>query len=439
MMYGSDRFSERNGGGSARFFGGAVALAVVFLIGLAIGFEKGQAAPGSFRLWTGANASSTGRVLGIGGNPPPGHAQNVDFSLFWKTWDDLHSNFYHQPVDDKALFYGALRGMTDALDDPYTNFFEPRDAETFNNDLKGTFSGIGAEIGAKNGRLQVIAPLPDSPAERAGVRARDLILKIDGTEALTMPVDEAVTRIRGEKGTKVTLQLGRAKDGSATTTADNLQTIDVTIVRDTITVKSVDVKAKDHGVFVINIHSFNEDTGELFQKAVDQAVDKGAKGIVLDLRNDPGGYLDRAVQIAGEWLPDDIVVQQRQQGKITERYKGTGRGKLKGIKTVVLVNEGSASASEIVAGALQDKGAATIVGKTSFGKGSVQDYIENGDGSALKVTIAEWLTPNGRSINHEGITPDVVVDLTPEDINAERDPQLEKAIDLLRSGQAKPE
>lgn len=412
-------------------------LGAVFVIGLALGFERGLSADPSM-LGGLAGASSTGRVIGIGTAPPPGYAKDVDFSLFWKTWEDLRSHYYRQPVDERTLFYGALRGLAASVEDPYTDFFEPQAAQAFSDDLNGTFSGIGAEIGVKKGQLQIIAPLSDSPAERAGVRAGDLILKIDGTDALGMQVDEAVQLIRGPKGSTVRLELGRLGDEQATGTRTRAESLEVSITRDTIVVKSVTLTSKDNGIFVIEVSSFNEDTTTLFQQAVDQAVDQGATGIVLDLRNDPGGYLDRAIAVAGEWLPNELVVQQREQGVVTERYKGTGRGKLKGKKTVVLVNEGSASASEIVAGALQDAGRATLVGTTTFGKGSVQDYLEYDDGSALKVTVAEWLTPNGRSINHEGIIPDVSVELTADDINAGTDPQLEKAIELLRTGAAKP-
>ena len=378
-----------------------------------------------------ASASTSGKVLGLGGKAQNGLAQDVDFSLFWNVWLDLKNQFYEQPVEDKALFYGALRGMAEALGDPYTSFFEPRDAEEFANSLKGEFSGIGAEIGMKNGQLQIISPLPDSPAEKAGIKPRDLIVKINDEDSLNMPVDEAVSKIRGPKGTEVKLQLARLKPRQDSKAAPDYETIDLTITRDTIVVTSVRVKPESDGLYVIEIRNFNADVEESFREAVDQVIDKKAKGIVIDVRNDPGGYLDKAIAVAGEWIKDDIVVEQRERGEITERYRGNGRGLLKNMPTVVLVNEGSASASEILAGALQDYGIAKIVGKKTFGKGSVQDYKEYSDGSAVKITIAEWLTPKGRSINKEGIVPDVEVELTPEDANAERDPQLDKALELL--------
>lgn len=417
-----------------------IVIGAAFCGGIVVGYANGVRADGG----SGALSSATdgverafGRVLGTGSNPPNSMVKDVEFRLFWDVWKDLSSQFYKQPVDEQALFYGALRGMVASLEDPYTDFFEPVEATEFSDSLEGKFSGIGAEIGVKEGQLQVVAPLPDSPAERAGVRARDLILSIDGEESLNMSVEEAVYKIRGTKGTQVVLELGRTEPaGDGETVSPVVRR--VTITRDDIVVKSVRMETKDGNIPVIEIRSFNADTGALFRDAVDAAVSAGAPGVVVDLRNDPGGYLDQAVTVAGEWVGRDVVVQERQRGEITEQLQGMGRSLLKGIKTVLLVNEGSASASEILAGALQDYGVATIVGKQTFGKGSVQDYHEYPGGSAVKITIAEWLTPNGRSIEQDGITPDVEVEFTNEDFNADRDPQLEKALELIRTGQAKP-
>jgi carboxyl-terminal processing protease len=437
----------KNGAGKIHLIFLAVVVgAACLLTGLGIGYERGI----SFQKQTGAFGQTftsqgeaagftSGTVMGLNSNAPKGVlSKDVDFSLFWDVWKDLKGSFYEQPVSDKTLFYGALRGLAASLNDPYTNYFEPQDAKAFDEALKGEFSGIGAEIGAKDGQLQIVAPLPDSPAEKAGVKARDLILKIDGEDSLAMPVDEAVTKIRGPKGTTVKLQLGRYKPAKDAKTKPEPETFDVSIVRDTIVVKSIRVTPKDNGLYLIEIMNFNDDVADSFKSAVDEVISKSAKGIVIDVRNDPGGYLDKAISVTGEWLKDQVVVEQRERGVITERYKGTGRGLLKGIPTVVLINEGSASASEILAGALQDYDIAMIVGKKSFGKGSVQDYKEYADGSAVKITIAEWLTPKGRSINKEGIVPDFEVNISSDDINAERDPQLEKAIELLKTGKAKP-
>jgi carboxyl-terminal processing protease len=420
--------------------------ALCLAVGFGIGYQRGVAGmrggadkerPSSI---TSTNASTThGTVTGIGSKPPRGLVRDVDFKLFWEVWNDLKEQYYEQPVDETRLFYGALHGMAAALGDPYTNYFEPEEADEFADALKGEFSGIGAEIGTKNGQLQIIAPLADSPAERAGLRARDIIVKIDNVDAITMPVDQAVAKIRGPKGTRVTLTIARTDQGASASSTmmrdENLK--EVEIVRDTIIVKSVEVKEEADRVMRISIRSFNDDVVDLFEHAVDVVRTKNARGVIIDLRNNPGGYLDKAVMLAGAWTTD-VVVEQREQGTITEKYKGEGRQRLRGLPTVVLMNEGSASASEILAGALQDYELATIVGQRSFGKGSVQDYRGYKDGSAVKITIAEWLTPNGRSINKEGIIPDVEVIMTPEDYNADRDPQLEKAIELIRTGQAKP-
>ncbi len=411
---------------------------ITFLLGLGIGIGQGiKAGSGTdINAKTGIDAriedrTFLGVVKGIGTAPPKGEAEDVDFDLFWEVWEDIRKNFHTQPVNEKEMFYGALQGMADALEDPYSLYLEPVNAEEFSDSLKGEFSGIGAEIGVKDDELQIIAPLPDSPAERAGVRARDLIIAIDGEDALYMPVQEAVMKIRGTKGTSVDLTLGRRNSSSD---ADgDMEFLDVTIVRDTIVVKSARLIDQGNGIFQIEVRSFNDDAADTFADLVDEALERDAKGLIIDIRNNPGGFLDRAITMTGEWLKGDVVVQQSKQGEITEQLRGTGRGILKGMPTVVLINEGSASASEILAGALQDYGLATVVGMTTFGKGTVQDYIEYYDGSALKITISEWLTPKGRSIDKEGITPDIEVEMTQEDYNADRDPQLDRALEILKN------
>lgn len=371
-------------------------------------------------------------VAGVGSMPPRDLRTKADFDQFWELWRTLKDRYYLQPMDEQKMMYGAMSGLASSLEDPYTSFFEPKVAEEFSQSLQGKFEGIGAEIGLRDEQIQVIAPLKDMPAEKAGILAGDAILKIDGQDTAGMTVEQAVSKIRGDKGTTVKLQLGRVKtevgkDGKEKKVPS---TFEVSIVRDVIVVKSVRVSYKDR-VAVIEITNFNQDTQALFAQAVEEVSAKDPKGIVLDLRNDPGGYLDRAVSVASAWVGSDVVLHERRQGKIVETFRGDGESRFKGIPTVVLVNEGSASASEIVAGALQDHGAAKVVGKTSFGKGSVQDYTEFPDGSAVKITIAEWLTPKLRSINKQGIVPDVDVDRTAEDVHANRDPQLDKALQLL--------
>ncbi|MEO5928282.1 MAG: S41 family peptidase [Patescibacteria group bacterium] len=407
-------------------------MVVVAVCGYGLGVHSGSAAKNVGA----ANASTDtlgSHVLGTGSKPPKGDATNVDFNQFWDLWQLMETKFYKQPLDEQTMLYGAMQGLAASAGDPYTVFFEPKVAEEFSNSLNGKFEGIGAEIGIKDDQLQVIAPLPDSPAEKAGVLAGDAILMIDATSTDAMTVDQAVSIIRGDKGTSVTLTIGRFTVTKGTDGKEKKEpkSLDITIVRDTIVVKSVKVAYPKDGIALITVTNFNSDTADLFAKAVDEVTSKNVKGVILDLRNDPGGFLDRATAVAGEWVGDQPVVSERRQGKIVDEFRGTGSGKLHGIPTIVLVNEGSASASEIVAGALQDYGEAKLVGKKTFGKGSVQDYTELDNGAAVKITVAEWLTPKGRSINKIGIDPDIVVDRTEEDYHADRDPQLQKAIDLL--------
>lgn len=382
--------------------------------------------------------TSSGKVSGLGSLPPPGLVKDTDFQEFWVLWDTLKSKFYKQPLDEQKMFYGAMSGLAASLGDPYTAFFEPQLAQEFSRSLEGKFEGIGAEIGIKGEQLQVVAPLPDSPAQKAGILSGDAILLINGTSTEGMTVERAVSLIRGKKGTKVSLSLGRlktvkSKDGKETKEPERLE---VSIMRDTIVVKSVRTKFPDDGIALVEINHFNSDTTLEFSKAVGSILAQDSKGIILDLRNNPGGFLDRSIYVASEWVGDEVVVVERRQGKITDEFRGTGRARLKGIPTIVLVNEGSASAAEIVAGALQDYGAAKLIGTKTFGKGSVQDYTELKDGMAVKITVAEWLTPKGRSINEIGIEPDILIQRTEDDYHADRDPQLEKALQLLAGGEA---
>ncbi|MFA6131731.1 MAG: S41 family peptidase [Patescibacteria group bacterium] len=384
---------------------------LAFIIGLLLGRQQGirSVVPaGEARV---ENVDSTSDL-----------SKSLDFKTFWDIWNFTKENYYKQPVSDEALFYGSIKGMLAGLEDPYSVFFDPDEAKEFGNSLNGTFEGIGAQIDVdENGQLVIVAPLPGSPAETVGLRPGDHILAIDGVETTGMSVDEAVTKIRGPKDSVVTLIISR--DGLT-------EAMEIPITRNTITVDSVKLEMRDDGLAVISIHFFNEDTAVLFTAAMNDLLAQGAEGIILDLRSNPGGLLDVAIDIGSAWIGQDTVVIQSTRDQ-KQAFVGSSNARLSEIPTVVLVDGGSASASEIVAGALQDYGFAQLVGTQTFGKGSVQDYRELEDGSALKLTTAEWLTPKERSINHVGITPDFIVEYTLADAEAKLDPQMDKAVGLL--------
>lgn len=365
----------------------------------------------------------TGKVLDKYGLPRKNElSQDVSFDLFWDVWDTLKKEYVDKnKLNEKEMFYGAIKGMVASVGDPYTVYMDPMVAQEFANDLAGTFDGIGAEIGIRNEVLTIVAPLSGSPAEKSGLHAGDKVLAINGTSTAGITVDEAVSQIRGPKGTQVTLTILR--EGFTATK-------DITITRDKIIVKSINTEMKDK-VLVIKVSNFNDDTSDLFAKAVQQAVKENPKGIILDLRNNPGGYLETAIDMASAWIEEGVIVSEQFSDDKKNDFLARGKARLKDFRTVVLVNQGSASASEIVAGALKDNKKATLVGEKTFGKGSVQTLDEFKDGSTIKVTIAKWLTPNGDNINEQGIKPDIEVELKPEDYDQGKDPQMDKALEIL--------
>jgi carboxyl-terminal processing protease len=349
--------------------------------------------------------------------------ENFDFNLYWEVWETLKDNYVDKiKIKDKELFYGSLKGLAQSLDDPYTVFMDPKAAQEFSNDLAGTFEGIGMEVGMRNDIITVIAPLDGTPAQKAGLRAGDKVYAIDGKTTIGLTVDQAVKKIRGQKGTKVTLTILRGAGEKPK---------DITITRDVIFVKSVKTEMRKDGIFVIKVSNFNDDTLGLFNAAVNEALLKNPKGIILDLRNNPGGYLETAVALASEWIEAGPVVSEQFSGNVRNEYPSNGRARLKKFLTTVLVNGGSASASEILAGALRDYKKATLIGEQTYGKGSVQTIKDLSDGSALKVTIAKWMTPAGDFINDKGIKPQYEVKLTQADIDKNIDPQVNKAIEIL--------
>jgi len=345
-----------------------------------------------------------------------------DSELFWNVWNEAKTKHVNRPIEDQDLFYGALAGLISSLDDPYSVFLDPDKTTQFNNELSGSFEGIGTEIGIKNNLLTIIAPLDNSPAEKAGLKSGDIVLKIDGEDTMDMSLDMAVSKIRGPKGTEVVLTVMNSANGS------NIK--EITIERNVIVVESVTWEMLDNNIAYIKIVHFNSDSYQDFTKISNDILLSKAEGIVLDLRNNPGGYLNTAVDIAGEFLENKIILTE-DFGEEIEEYSSDGSARLLDYELAVLINNGSASASEILAGALQDHSRATIIGEQTFGKGSVQDFEQFSDGSSLKLTVAKWLTPNGHNIENEGITPDIEVELTDDDYNNDIDPQLDAAIELL--------
>ncbi len=350
--------------------------------------------------------------------------EQFDVSLFKKVWNMIEEDYVVQPTSGKDLFYGSLKGLVEGLNDPYSVFLEPESAKRFLDDVSGSFEGVGIEIGVKENTLTVIAPLDYTPAFRAGLRSGDKIYAIDGKSTLGMGLDEAAHLIRGEKGTKVVLTILRKSEG---------KTKDVEIVRDTIDIKSVswELKGENDKIAYIKITHFSDDTWGDFQNIAQVALASNPNGLILDLRNNPGGYMDTAVNIAGYWLGNDVVVIARDSNNKDKEYKSSGPRYFDNLPTIILVNQGSASASEILAGAMQDYKKATVLGTQTFGKGSVQELKNLADGSALKLTIANWYTPLNRSFNEEGITPDVEVEITEEDYLENKDPQLIRALEIL--------
>ncbi len=352
-------------------------------------------------------------------------SKDVDFDLFWDVWRRVKTGYIEKNTEDKKLFYGALTGMVSALGDPYSVFLEPDTAKKFDEALSGTFEGIGAEIGMKKNQLLIMSILPDTPAEHAGLRSGDAIVSIDKKDTSGMTTDFAVSIIRGKGGTPVVLKIYRV---------DESKPRDVTVIRDKIIVHSVTWKVlPDSHIGYIKLAHFNQDTENGFKDAVRDLMTKRVSGIILDMRNNPGGFLDTAIQVSGYWVDGQTVVIEKYDEQHKDEYKSRTRASLRNMPTVVLVNEGSASAAEIVAGALQDYKKAVLVGVKTFGKGSVQDLQRLKDGSAIKLTIAKWLTPNGRSINEEGIKPDIEVLMTEKDYTDNKDPQLDKAIEEVKN------
>lgn len=347
------------------------------------------------------------------------HTGTLDLSSVQTTYQKLAAN-YDGELDTQKLVEGASRGLVEASGDPYTVYMDAQEAADFNNDLSGNIGGgIGAEIGLREEKPTIIRVLKDNPAEKAGLAAGDQIVAVNDQSAVGQTVDKVVGNVRGEAGTTVKISVLRSGVPK-----------EFTVTRSVINNPSVDSKV-ENGIGTLTISRFDSQTGALARKAAQQFKDQGVKSVILDLRGNGGGYLGAAQDVAGLWLDEKVVVSERTGGKTTEELKTGKDALLAGIQTVVLVNGGTASASEIVAGALQDYGAAKLLGEKTFGKGSVQQVLDLGAGTVLKVTIAKWYTPKGNNINKEGIEPDQKVVLGQADASSGNDPQLQAALKLL--------
>jgi carboxyl-terminal processing protease len=350
----------------------------------------------------------------------------LDYSTVNQVYQSLKQN-YDGKLDETQLEDGLKHGLAEATKDPYTVYFTAKEAQNFNSELNNSFSGIGAQLGQdSDGNVEIIAPIAGLPADKAGLKAQDIITSINGSSTNGLSIDDAVNKIRGPKGTKVTLQVVR----------NHAQALNFTITRDNITLPSVKTKILPGNIGYLQISTFADDTTQLAQKAADQFKQANVKGIVLDMRNDPGGLLDAAIRVSSLWLPQGQKVLDEKQGNVVvDSNAALGGDELHGIPTVVLINSGSASASEITAGALHDNNAAYLIGEKSYGKGVVQRLINFGDGSQLKVTVASWYRPDGQNINHRGITPDKTVKITDAEAKAGTDTQLQAAETYLASHQ----
>lgn len=390
---------------------GALATGVVFSAGVFLGYTRGP---------------SVDRVTGLlnkesGKEPPP-----ADFSAFWTTWNAIKSKYVSsKDIDNQKMVWGAAEGIVKSLGDPYSVFFPPQENKEFKETIRGDFGGVGMEIGMKGGYLVVVSPLKNTPAYKAGIKSGDKILKINDKITLDMTVEEAVRLIRGEKGTTVKLTIFQKGDDA---------TKEIVLTRDIIKIPILDTEEKPGGIFVIKMYSFSGNATNEFRNALLKFIDSGKNKLIIDLRGNPGGFLDSAVEVSGWFLDKGAVVVKEKFGNGDETvFRSKGNRIFNNLPLAVLVNEGSASASEIMAGALREHNVAKLVGAKTFGKGSVQELVEITPQTSLKITIAKWLTPNGVSISENGLEPDFKVELTKKDIEAEKDPQMDKAMEIVNN------
>ncbi len=366
------------------------------------------------------------KVLAVLGKEPQiSSADELDFSPFWKSWRAIEEKYVSSDgIDREKMLWGSIEGLAASLGDPYTVFFPPVESKAFEDEIRGDFEGVGMEIGMRKGILTVIAPLNGTPAHKAGVKSGDRIIKINEETASELDLNEAVQKIRGPKGTTVTLTVLRNGEDLAR---------EIPVTRDTIQIPLIDAEKLSDGIFIIRLYSFSERSPSAFRSALREMAESGSEKLILDLRNNPGGFLEASVDIASWFLPAGKPVVIENFGLSGEKiHRSKGYGVFGGLKMVVLVNGGSASASEILAGALKDYELAKIVGSKTFGKGSVQELVGITPDTSLKITISRWFTPNGHSISENGLEPDVAVPPAKED-DESADPQLDKAIEVLKN------
>jgi len=355
-------------------------------------------------------------------------SKEANLEPFWKVWNAINEKYPDaSKVDSEKRVLGAIAGLVDSLEDPYSVFFDPEETKSFEDDIAGNFTGVGMEVDMKDKILTVISPLKDTPASKAGIKAGDKILKIDDTITSDITIDKAIKLIRGEKGTSVTLTVYREGEN---------EPLKFKVIRDTINMPTLDTEILKDGVFVIKLYSFSENSADLFRDAIKKFYKSKSDKLVLDLRGNPGGYLDAAVDISSWFLANGkpVVIEDSGNGKKQQIYRSAGYDIFNDkLKFVILIDGGSASASEIVAGAMQDYDKAILVGEQSYGKGSVQEVVEVTPKTILKITVAKWLTPKGTSISLKGLTPDYKIEMTKKDADEKKDPQMDKAVELLNN------
>ncbi len=375
-----------------------------------------------------SHKSFVDKVAGVSNTEVPSNI-DADFDSFWKVWNMIDQNFPGaKDVSSKDRVYGAIKGLMGSLNDPYSVYFPPQDSKDFQDTINGSFEGIGMEIGFKNKIITVIAPLKNTPAERAGIKAGDVLLKIDGTSTSDMSIDQAVHIIRGKKGTTVKLNIYSEGDKEAR---------DVIVTRDVIEIPTIETKKLDNGVFDIALYNFGANSATQFLSALNEFQKTGDEKLIIDLRGNPGGYLDASVDIASMFLPEGekIVTESFGGNQKDHVYTSKGYGIIdtNKIKIVILVDKGSASASEILSGALQQHNVAPLIGEKTYGKGSVQEVMPVTSDTSLKMTIAKWLTPDGTWISKKGLNPDIVVTI-PKDTDPKKDPVLDRALKYFSDG-----